>query len=266
MLNKVIRVFPRRNKWTPDDNLSFIGYPPLIRPDDIPVHISVTFTQDKELAEMLYHAWSEYYSDVSIGGPAFDDPGGEFIPGRYIKQGVVITSRGCPNYCPWCFVPKRESVIRELPIKNGWIIQDNNLLACNKNHIIRVFDMLRHQPHPAEFKGGFDSRLLRPWHIDLLKSIKLNELWFACDTKEQLPTLEKAADLLKDFPRSKKRCYVMVGYDGESLDDALLRLRSVYQLGFDPFCQLYQSAENIEYSFEWKDFARYWSRPAIYRV
>ena len=58
----------------------------------------------------------------------------------------------------------------------------------------------------------------------------------------------------------------IITFDGEKLDDALLRLRSVYQMGFDPFCQLYQPIEPIEYSFEWKDFARYWSRPAIYRV
>jgi hypothetical protein len=32
---------------------------------------------------------------VKVGGPAFSAPGGDFIPGRYMKRGYVITSRGC---------------------------------------------------------------------------------------------------------------------------------------------------------------------------
>lgn len=30
----MIRVFVARNQWTPDDDLAFVGYPPLFRPHD----------------------------------------------------------------------------------------------------------------------------------------------------------------------------------------------------------------------------------------
>lgn len=53
----MIRVFPRRTKWTPTDDLSYIGYPPLFRPPEMPVRISVTFTWDIPLAQKLYMAW-----------------------------------------------------------------------------------------------------------------------------------------------------------------------------------------------------------------
>src|SRR3989304_4990989 len=92
----VIRVFPRKTNWTPTDELAFVGDPSLFRPsDDLPVRVSVTFTWDIKEGQRLFRALSDNYSDVQIGGPAFGDPGDEFEPGRYIKQGVTITSRGC---------------------------------------------------------------------------------------------------------------------------------------------------------------------------
>jgi len=154
----MIRVFPRKTKWTPDDDLAFVGDPPLFRPPEMPVKISVTFTWDIEEGQRLYRAWKEYYQDVQIGGPAYGDKGEDFTPGRFVKEGVTITSRGCPNNCSWCFVPKREGKIRELDIKNGWVVQDNNILACSNNHIRGVFDMLIAQNKAVTFSGGLEAR------------------------------------------------------------------------------------------------------------
>lgn len=260
----MIRVFPRKTKWTPTDELSFIGDPPMIRPDPQPVHVSCTFTWDIPKALRLQQAWGQYYDDVQIGGPAFQSPNNDFIPGRYMKEGVTITSRGCIRKCPWCFVPQWEGVIRELPITDGWIIQDNNLLACSREHIEAVFEMLKRQPEPIEFKGGLDGRLLEEWHIDLFNQIRIGELWFACDTPAEIKTLERVADLTADYSPNKKRCFVMIGFNGESMKQALKRLFLVYHMGFDPFCQLYQSDKPTAYSHKWRNLARYWQRPAIY--
>ena len=89
----MIRVFPRKTKWTPNDDLSFIGDPPLFRPKEQPVKISVTFTWDIPEAKRLYEGWKEYYKDVQIGGPALGDPGSEFVPGLFVKKGAIITSQ-----------------------------------------------------------------------------------------------------------------------------------------------------------------------------
>lgn len=261
----MIRVFPRKTKWTPDDELAFIGDPPLYLPPKQPVRISVAFTWDIPEGQRLFNAWSPYYSDVRLGGPAFGDSGAEFVPGRYLKEGVTITSRGCLNKCTWCFVPQREGALRELPITEGWIIQDNNLLACSKTHQDAVFDMLDTQPHSAEFKGGLDARLIRPWHVERWRDMRIGEMWLACDTKAALKPLEIAANLLADFPVSKKRCFVMVGFDGEELKEAQARLETVYSLGFLPFCQLYQPYNRKVYGKDWRALARLWSRPAAYK-
>ena len=52
---KIIRVFPKRTSYTPADDYVFIGMPPMkpFIPEHDEVHISCTFTWDKEYCEEL---------------------------------------------------------------------------------------------------------------------------------------------------------------------------------------------------------------------
>ncbi len=261
----MIRVFPSRTSQTPSDELAFVGDPPMFRPpEDMPVLVSVTFSWDRAEGERLQQAWAQHYSDVQIGGPAFDDPGDEFVPGRFLKAGMVITSRGCPRRCAFCFVPDREGRLRELPIRDGWNVQDNNLLACSRGHIEAVFAMLARQRHYAKFAGGLDARLLKQWHVAGFQAMGIDELWFACDSRAQLPSLKRASDLLADFRIDQKRCFVLIGYGDDTPVDAERRLEVVYRLGFLPFAQVYRNADDARRP-EWADIQRKWSRPAAYR-
>ena len=229
------------------------------------MRISVTFTWDIPAAQKIYLSWKAHYSDVQLGGPAFDDAGGEFVPGRFLKHGVTITSRGCPRHCKFCLVPKREGRIRELPIRDGWIVQDNNLLACGQQHIDRVFDMLERQPHPADFAAGLDARLLKPWHIDRFKSLRSPRLWFACDEAAALKPLAKVAGMLNGI--ANKFCYALIGHDpNETIPEAEKRLRAIWELGFYPFAMLYRGPNGEGHkSKDWKQFQRTWCRPAAYK-
>src|SRR4030042_1473023 len=154
---RIIRVFPKKTSITPIDKSAFVGYPPLLRPEADEVHISCSFTWDYAKAQRLMKAWGQYYQDVKFGGLSCPDD--DFIPGKYIRHGVTFTSRGCNNQCPWCLVPEREGKLREIEIKAGNIVQDNNLLQCNRGHIDKVFEMLRTQ-RQIQFSGGLDSRLI----------------------------------------------------------------------------------------------------------
>ena len=262
----MIRVFVKRTTFTPIDDLAFVGNPPLFRPDDrnIPVAVSCVFSWDRPEALRLRDEWATYYNDVSVGGPAFDDPGGEFIPGRFVKHGVTITSRGCIKRCKWCFVPKREGTIRELEIKRGNVVQDNNLLACSRKHIEAVFDMLQDEKG-VYFSGGFDSTLFEDWHRNLLDTIRVREIWWACDTDAAIPVIAKVAKMCDGISRNKMRCYTMIGFNGETIAQAKERCERVYNLGYLPFAQLYKGDGQQEYGEEWKALARFWSRPAIYK-
>lgn len=260
-----IRVFVARTQWTPNDPLAFVGYPPLIRPGtpDTPVFVSVTFTWHKRQGELLRQAWADYYSSVFIGGPAYDGGrGGEFSPGVFLKHGCTITSRGCVKHCGWCV--ERNNPLRELQIKPGWIVQDSNLLACSESHIRAVFEMLRGQERRVFFNGGLDKHFLKDWHRPLFDSISIGELWFACDVSTDLPALERAAAILDGIPLRKRRCYTMIGYDSETPAEAERRIERVFELGFMPFCQLYQPDETKVYPEEWRRVRRKWSRPAAY--
>ena len=259
---KIIRVFPRRTSHTPNDELVFIGEPPMFRPDADEVHVSCTFTWDKLKAERLCQAWSQYYPVVKIGGPAYNDMGSDFIAGRYLKTGITTTSRGCNNQCPWCLVPQREGKIRELPIIQGNIVQDNNLLQCSASHIDKVLDMLKTQ-RAIRFTGGIEASRVTEQFAARLRGLKVKEVFLACDTDNAIKPLRNALKLLK-LPRDKARCYVLIKYDSEeTILHALIRLLQVWETGCKPFAQLYQpSDKTIKYSADWTRFVRTWQRPA----
>ena len=154
---KIARVFPRITKATPDDELCFFGPPPLLTlPEIDEVHVSCVFTYDRPKAEELAYQWEVAGAPVKIGGPAYDDPAeGDFVPGRYLKKGYVITSRGCNNHCWFCSAWRREGKLRELPITPGWNVLDNNLLQCSEQHIRNVFNMLSQQKERRCLPGAW---------------------------------------------------------------------------------------------------------------
>ena len=167
---RIIRVFPRRTAATPTDDLVRVGTGPGLFDQADEVHVSVTFTWDLPAAERLAKAW-EPVAPVRIGGPATGEAGGDFTPGRYVKGGYVLTSRGCPNRCWFCSVWRREGAeIRELPITAGWNVLDDNLLACSDQHIRNVFEMLKGQKSNGriQFTGGLEAKRLKPWHVEVM--------------------------------------------------------------------------------------------------
>jgi hypothetical protein len=259
---RIVRVFPRRTSMTPKDDYAFIGEPSMFIPDTIEIHISCAFTWDIPKAQRLAEAWGQHYI-VRMGGPAFDSFANGFTPGIYVRHGITFTSRGCNYQCPWCLVHQREGKLREIEIHPGNIIQDNNLLQCSKEHINKVIDMLRHQSGIC-LSGGLDARLLTDSIADDLRSLRIKQLFFSCDTKEAIKSLERAKRHLDGFRRDQLRCYVLAAFSNETISEVEERLEAVWDLGFLPFVQLYQSPDKyIHYSNDWRALARRWSRPAI---
>lgn len=268
MDKRIARVFPRRTKATPTDALAYVGEPGLFPPEVDAVHISVAFTWDLRRAEELSRAWASV-APVAVGGPATGEPGGAFTPGRYIQHGYIITSRGCPNRCWFCSVHEREGDLRELPIRDGWNLLDDNLLACSETHIKAVFAMLRRQPRPIELTGGIEAARLREWHVNELCTLRLKQLFMAYDDEADLEHIYNAARLLRDagFIRRERhvvRCYVLVGYPGDTERAAAERCRQVAQTGIMPMAMLYRDPEKTEApSASWRRLQREWANPVI---
>ena len=268
----VIRVFPRKTTATPDDALAFVGSPTKeflnsYDNDKLDVHVSTTFTYDIPKAEQLAEDWHKAGFTVKLGGPAFNNSGGDFVAGLYLKQGYVITSRGCDKSCWFCSVPKREGGLRELPIAEGWNVLDDNLLACSEGHIQAVFDMLSRQAKRPVFSGGLDSSLLQAWHVELLRQAKTERMYFAYDNKHDFEPLVHAGRLLRgggivDSSGHKLKCYVLIGYPNDTIENAEKRLQDTWLAGFWPYAMLYRN-QNGETAEDWRKFQRTWTRPQI---
>ena len=261
---KTIRVFPRKTKATPDDELARFDSPSLFDEAD-KIDISVTFTWDIPKAEQLYNEWKKVSSNIHIGGPAYNDRGGEFIPGEYIKLGYVMTSRGCPNNCWFCYVPRREGTIRELKIKEGYNLLDSNILACSKEHIKSVFAMLKKQKERPRFTGGLEAKRMEPWIAQEIVSLNPSSAYFAYDTPDDYEPLVYAAELLKNAGARLRNysCYVLIGYKNDTLEKAELRLKRVLQLGMFPMAMLYNNREGLDDGIKWKQFQREWANRYI---
>lgn len=267
---RIARVFTRQTNATPDDSLAYWGSPDLfVGEQNIDaIHVSVAFTWDIDRANQLRDEW-EKIAPASIGGPAMGQPSQEFISGRYLKPGYTITSRGCPRSCWFCRVPKTEGSLRELPIVPGWKIQDDNLLACSRDHFEAVCDMLADQPCRTEFIGGLEAAILKDWHVDRMSQLKPRPIcFFAYDPGDDYDALAVAARKMLaagwTTASHRLRCYVLIGWAHDAFGHASKRLEDMLALGFTPMAMLWKHPKTgLPINDGWKKFQRHWARPAI---
>jgi len=268
-VKRIIRVFPRRTRATPCDGLVVVGRGPDLFDVADAVHVSVAFEWDLPFAEKLARAW-EYVAPVSVGGPATGQRGGAFTPGMYLREGYVITSRGCRNRCWFCSVWRRDGDTRELPVTDGWNVLDDNLLACSDAHVKTVFAMLarvkRERKKRPEFTGGLESRLLKPWHVEALRALRPKQMFFAYDTPDDLEPLRAAGRMLLSggftVASHTLRCYVLCGWRDDTFSAASRRMRETIDAGFMPMAMVWRDSGGRR-SDEWRRFQREWARPAI---
>lgn len=271
MTGHIARVFPRKTNMSPTDELAFFGAPTMWdmlicqKHNVEAVHISVTFTYDLEKAEDLYYAWQALGVPVEVGGPAFDDRMGDFTPGMYLKEGCIFTSRGCTKDCWFCSVPRcAHGVIRELPIVDGWNIMDDNILGTSEKHFREVMAMLKRQKEKAVFSGGLEPQLLQQWQADMIKEIKPQALYTAYDTKDDYEPLIEMGKKFRQAGFSDHshalRCYVLIGYPDDTMDEAKKRIIQTMDAGFMPFSMLYRD-DTGEVDPEWKKFNRNYCNP-----
>lgn len=269
-MSRLIRVFPRKTKASPDDALAYFGPPDLFAEAD-EVHISVAFTYDKPVAERLAEEWRSI-APVKIGGVAYGDSSLEFIPGRYIKPGYTITTRGCPRRCWFCGVWKKWPEVNVMPIHPGWNVLDDNLLAAPRDHVEAVFAMLKQQGRRVEFTGGLEALSLQDYQVDLLASLTPRpNMFFAYDPDDEFDTLRSAASRLLEAgftaASHRMRCYVLIGFPKDTFDAAEFRLRQMLDIGFTPMAMLWRPETPSQMKWKpddrWQAFQRRWARPAI---
>lgn len=230
--------------------------------------LSVPFTWLMPEARRVEAAWR---GRTVIGGPGvmkpteYLDPTNE--PVRMHNPLATFTTRGCPNACSFCAVPKLEPDFYEIyEFQPAPIVCDNNLLAASQVHIRRVIESLRHFPY-ADFNQGFDARLFTPEIADMIGGVRA-KVRFAFDSWADEGVVKDAIDLCRKRASNKIGVYCLVGFD-DTPDDAIAKLELIRSWGIRPTAMRYQpldaETKNSHVASEWTERAlrrvtRYYNR------
>ena len=123
------------------------------------------------------------------------------------REAYGFLTRGCPNKCKWCVVPKKEGAIRPYMDvdeiaqhgKRPYLtLMDNNILAAGDYAVEQLEKIIRGGYH-VDFNQAMDARLITPQYARLLSRVKwFPYIRFGCDTHAQIEHCERALALLHE--------------------------------------------------------------------
>lgn len=236
------------------------------------VYMSKVFTNTPDY---LY----SFNCEIQKGGTGYKDygvlpPAIEHITPDYSLYGIDYAmgflTRGCPNSCSWCIVPKKEGSIRKnaeinefIADKKKVVLLDNNILAsdwglCQIEECIKL-------GIKVDFNQGLDVRLIAgdKYIIKLLSHVKyINYLRVACDTKTQLPYIKQAVNELKNVGIKPYRIFVYTLI--RDFYDSIYRIEELKRLGVKPFAQPYLDFDKPNIKQWQKDLANWTNKKSVF--
>ncbi|KGO32697.1 hypothetical protein JT06_18915 [Desulfobulbus sp. Tol-SR] len=227
-----------------------------------------TFTPEQDLPVSTVKGGTGYRSTTSLPESV------EHICPDYslynCTESYGFLTRGCPNKCPWCFVPAKEGDIRahadieEFTRHRDVVLMDNNVLA-SRHGMDQIARATRLQLR-IDFNQGLDARRISDVEARILsKALWLKPIRLACDSATQMPSIQKAVALLRWHNATPRRyfCYVLVK---EDVQDALERVRFLKGLDLDPFCQPYIDEAGTEPTLEQRQLARWANTKMLFKT
>lgn len=201
------------------------------------LYLSVPFTWQVEEAEKIAKGWP---GKVMIGGSGLMEPSkcNGYEPILFHNACATFTTRGCPNCCKFCAVPKLEGDLREIPdFRPAPIVCDNNFLAASKVHIKHVVDKLAVFPF-VDFNQGLEAKRFTPEIADELGRLNCH-VRFAFDHWGLEAVVKDAIDLCRTRTTNKISVYALIGFDDDP-DSAKARLELIRSWGVLPNPMRYQ--------------------------
>lgn len=192
-------------------------------------------------------------------------------------------TRGCPNRCKWCVVPKKEGAIRPYwdveRVANGkkkLVLMDNNILAAG-DYCTEQLSKIINLGYKVDFNQALDARLVNEENARLLANIKwLGSIRFGCDTTQQINECERAIELIDGFGyRGIYFLYTMIG-GGNGIEECYERIMHWWRKNDDlrnkhkqkryfPNAQPYRDPMNVNDPPKWqKDMARWTNNRALF--
>lgn len=240
---------------------------------------------------------SIYDADVIIkGGTGYDverqlpeeidrlQPDYSIYPNVPKDTAYGFLTRGCPNKCPWCVVPRKEGAIRpymdidEIAIegRRKIVLMDNNILAAG-TYAIEQLEKIIQRGYKVDFNQALDARLVTEEIAKLLAKVKWldNRIRFGCDTKGQIIECERAMEMINRYGFTGQYfLYTMIGGKSdfkesyERIQHWWIKMRAVRDAGKGrpvyAYAQPYRDPNNPKQIIpQWqKDMARWVNKKA----
>lgn len=197
------------------------------------------------------------------------------------KTAYGFLTRGCPNKCKWCIVPKKEGDIKpymdveEIAIdgRNELILMDNNILASDHGieQIEKIIKMNegRKKKIKVDFNQGLDARLVTDEIAKMLSRLKwIQQIRFGCDTPKQIEECEKACAMIDKHGYKGEYFFYCILLD--DFDESFIRVNHWKKKGssrYLPHCQPFRDIGNKSQIIpQWqKDMARWTDRKHLFR-
>lgn len=183
-------------------------------------------------------------------------------------------TRGCPNKCPWCVVPKKEGAIApymdvdEIAVdgRTKLVLMDNNILAAGEYGKQQVRKIIE-RGYRIDFNQAIDARLVTEEWAQLLAKVRwLKDIRFGCDTQAQIRHCEDAMFKIRQHGfNGEFFLYCILTDDMEECYERVTWWRGKYKVV--PFCQPYRDINkpSIEVPLWQKDMARWANRKELFK-
>ncbi len=180
-------------------------------------------------------------------------------------------TRGCPNSCRWCVVPRKEGKVSPYmdieEVADGRrnvVLMDNNILASAYG--LEQLEKIVAMKVRVDFNQGLDARLVTDEIACLLARVKwFKDIRFGCDTPLQIGEVERAAGLIDGYGykgRYYLYCILM------EFEESFRRVNYWKGKGrrFMPYCQPFRDLNNSKQVIpQWqKDMAQWADRREFY--
>jgi hypothetical protein len=194
-----------------------------------------------------------------------------------------FTSRGCPNHCEFCLVPRLEGrkIVEyddfNIPVGKNPYICDNNILATSWAHQKMVVARLKGVRN-LDLNSGFDDRIFvhnpeKYWQ--LYNELDLECFRFAYDKPEQKDPIKAAADFLhtKGIDYRHIIVFCLIGGVGSTHETDRQKLQYLIDIGVSPYPMRYRPLNAITQRYNppgWKKgdlelLFQYYGVPFVWR-
>lgn len=194
-------------------------------------------------------------------------------------------TRGCPNKCPWCVVPRKEGKIRpymdcdEIAIegRTKLVLMDNNILAAG-DYAVQQMEKIIERGYRIDFNQALDARLVDDRFARLLAKIKWidRRIRFGCDTQVQIDDCMRAIERINSYGYSGEYfLYTMLNDNFQECYERLMylweinhRAREDHKPNIYPYAQPYRDPDNPKRPIpQWqRDMAQWVNKHQIFQM